>query len=51
MGFYMGYFKQFKKVIVIAGFLGLLSACGEHAHEKDINEENKKEHGHSHSSE
>tara|TARA_R110001592_G_C12726879_1_gene709474 strand:+ start:391 stop:543 length:153 start_codon:yes stop_codon:yes gene_type:complete len=49
----MYYLKQFKKMIVIAGFLGLLLACGEHAHEESINGsaldgEKKKEHSHSH---
>jgi|TARA_R110002049_G_scaffold89307_1_gene224812 hypothetical protein len=49
MGYYMSYFKQLKKVLVIAGLLGLLSACGEHGHEESSDDgEKKKEHSHSH---
>lgn len=44
----MNYLKHLKTIIVIAGFLGLLAACGEHGHEETIEGEKKKEHSHSH---
>jgi hypothetical protein len=42
----MKHFIQLKKILVIAGLIGLLAACGEHSHENDADGMNEP---HSHS--